>query len=576
MREESGSYTRQRKKELGVFYSPKILADFMASTLLSYYKGNKDQCINVVDPSTGDSILLSAFSSRAARKGIRARVFGVDIDEAAIKRSYDSLSKEKIDVELLNTDALYPLNESTPQKGWSLLKELYLHDGIHFFVSNPPWGADISKYENLLDDFQLASGQFDIYDLFIEMMISNLNEGGYYGFIVPDSIYSKEHTLTRKKLFQETTIKQIVRLGEGFFPDVNMAVSLIFGIKSKRNHYKIKCSHISNKEKKNVLSGKTKLQYAIRSCQVLIPSKIMIENGYSFITDVDNNDSSLFGMLSACRHFSDFSITFRGVELSKKGNIVKCHKCGKWLPLPRWKDQVDSKCPHCGSVVTKDSSLKVIVSNNKEEGSAPLIVGEDIYRYITVPTKNIALNYKGINYKDSSLYQGSKVLIRKTGIGLTAGIDYNNCYVNQVVFILRRKDGVLEAISNEVLLAILNSRIMTYYYVKKYGGTGWKSHPYISQEMIGSLPFPIINAEDKSKIEMLQNITELVRHGLQTEGTSFSSLEDAKIERIVASLFEINKESYKVIFETLQKVQQMIPFKRLLNISIEDIFNHGL
>ena len=114
------SYTKEHKKELGAFYTPTFLADLMASILLSYFKGNKDQCVNIVDPSTGDSVLLKAFSSLATKKGIKNRVIGIDIDELAIKRSYDSLLRESTDVKLINTDALYPLNKTSTQEGWSL------------------------------------------------------------------------------------------------------------------------------------------------------------------------------------------------------------------------------------------------------------------------------------------------------------------------------------------------------------------------------------------------------------------------------------------------------------------------
>lgn len=571
------SYSKNRKKELGAFYSPQILSDYLASTVFSLYKGDtKKEGLNIVDPATGDSILLHSMAKIAKRKGLRYKLIGLDIDPMAIMSSEKTFEKTDINCIFVNTDALYPLNAEKTSKGWKDLINKYISGGIHFFVSNPPWGADISKYSELHDDFEMAEGQFDIYDLFIETMINHLDEDGIYGIIVPDSIYCKEHTPIREKLFNETTIKKIIRIGEGFFQDVNMAVSLIFGVKKRSKNYKIKCSHLSNKEKKMVLSGNKQLRDIVKSSQIHVPSKIMIENGYSFITDIDNKDVSLFRLLSNTHHFADYCESLRGVELSKKGNVICCPHCNRWLPEPRWKNYKKSFCPHCGIALDKSIKTTKIINKGANGNGVPLIVGEDITRYITKSKRTIILNYDGINYKSADLYNGSKILVRKTGIGITAGIDYNNCYVNQVVYILKRKRNINPAISNEVILAVLNSRLITYYFIKKYGGTGWKSNPYISQEMISGIPFPLVNIEDDFKTALLNRLTILVREGTENMNIDFPPAKDAEIERIVAALFDVKKDYYKVIFDTLNSVEQLIPFKRLLNITIEDIFKYGV
>lgn len=202
-----------------------------------------------------------------------------------------------------------------------------------------------------------------------------------------------------------------------------------------------------------------------------------------------------------------------------------------------------------------------------------IIVGEDVFRYRTRCKSYIQLGLNGINYKDNKLYEGNKILIRKTGVGITAGIDYNNCMTNQVVYILHRKKNVNPIITDEVILAILNSRIITYYLIKTKGDKGWRTHPYLSQGDIASLPFPKVNNDDRTK-ENLKRITTLVKEYYNY--TDFPPNVDAEIELLVSKLFKIEKDCYDTIFSTIQEAQQMIPFKRLLKITKKEIFKDGI
>ena len=57
---------------------------------------------------------------------------------------------------------------------------------------------------------------------------------------------------------------------------------------------------------------------------------------------------------------------------------------------------------------------------------------------------------------------------------------------------------------------------------------------------------------------------------------NFSIDADAKIEYQIAKLFGINETDYGIIYKAINEVQQMIPFKRLLKVSVKDIFNNGI
>ena len=94
--------------------------------------------------------------------------------------------------------------------------------GFDLVVGNPPWGADLSEIHEYLDGgpFALVRGQYDSYELFIELGRRSLREGGMLGFIVPDSITLPEHEPLRRMLLDQTALTRLVRAGEGIFPSV--------------------------------------------------------------------------------------------------------------------------------------------------------------------------------------------------------------------------------------------------------------------------------------------------------------------------------------------------------------------
>ena len=60
------------------------------------------------------------------------------------------------------------------------------------------------------------------------------------------------------------------------------------------------------------------------------------------------------------------------------------------------------------------------------------------------------------------------------------------------------------------------------------------------------------------------------------KGKELSIEADAEIERNIAFLYNIDYKEYKTIFKTIGQVEQMIPFRRLLNINSDYIFQNGI
>ena len=569
------SNNKKRKKALGAFYTPQVLSDLLAKLLIPLCRQTNDSLFTALDPAVGDGILLESFERLAEKHQININLIGIDIDRGAINKSKKRFEESESKCKFINTDALYPLGNSNPSKGWDALIRKNIPNGIDLIVSNPPWGADISHYVSLTHDFKTAIGQFDIYDLFIETIIDNLKQDGVYGIIVPDSIYGQEHKKIREILLTKTTVKGIVRLGEGFFPDVNFAVSIIYGVKKSNTRYDVLCSHLNNSDKKAILSEEANIYTIVMEKAFKFPVEQMIAADFSFIVDVSLEDLCILNKLKTYDTIKMHTSCQRGVELSKKGDILQCLNCGEWFPMPKSRKAMTT-CPHCkANVVISDANHKNIVSEKKEKDCVSLIVGEDIGRFIVSSNKYIQQGMHGINYKSYALYQGPKVLVRKTGVGITAGIDYNNSLTNQVVYIVKPKESVHPLITAEVIVAILCSRLITYIIIKRKGCIGWTSNPYLSQQDVNSLPFPKLDFQCSQTMVVLNRITELVRGNL-IKGKELSIDVDAEIERYVAFLYNLGNNEYKTIFKTIEQVEQMIPFRRLLNINVDYIFQNGV
>lgn len=152
--------------------------------------------------------------------------------------------------------------------------------------------------------------------------------------------------------------------------------------------------------------------------------------------------------------------------------MCQCTKCKHWMPYPKAKQP---KCSSCKTALNLERVTKEkIILNHNGVGNIKLKVGEDLFRFTSVSKSWINTLKDGINYKDLNIYNGDKILVRKTGVGITASLDYENAITNQVVYILKLKPAFEKKVSLEFVLSVLNSRAMTYYLIKSMEKTNGK------------------------------------------------------------------------------------------------------
>ena len=556
--------TKEERKQWGCFYSPTALAHYVASKICEYIPSNKP--ITVLDPAVGDGELLIAVNN--VRKNPKDFFIGIDIDESALQETFNRFNKEKIASHTFCCDALHPIL-SDNQTGWEALKNKCNLKDIDCIITNPPWGADILLSTESLSKFTTAVGQYDIYDLFIEQTIDLLSDGGIYGLIIPDSIYRREHRQIRKILLERTSIKFIARLGEFFFENVNTSVSIIIGVKGYKIDNIIDCIHLTNNLGKSIVSNKISFieieNRLINKCN----QDRFINDNYNITIDIREKDEEIISHLDSLLTIQPYLKSTRGVEISKKGDIIQCPSCKKWQPMPFSKEIL--LCCHCGCSFHLNNAIKdtLIINEPTDAIISPFLRGEDMERYVYHQRTFIKLGMEGINYKDLSIYKSPKILVRKTGVGITALLDYNENIVNQVVYVLKPSPYNDKRLSLEFYIALLNSRIITYYIIKKFGSSNWCTHPYLSQEMIGKLPIPDFRIFTKEDWDYVVEIEDIVKKLYSINNTLLSSEEEYFIECRLLKLFRLDIAYFKHIMQTIESVEQLIPFKRLLNIPKE-------
>jgi type I restriction-modification system DNA methylase subunit len=315
--------------------------------------------------------------------------------------------------------------------------------GFDVIIGNPPWiqskimdNLEKEIYKTL---FKSIGKQFDSFNLFVERSMVVLNCDGQFSYIVPNRFLANpDYSSFRKYLLENNFIRAIVDVGEGVFVGVTMPALLLFSNKKNNQSIQITTAVSSLAD--------------IKGKMYVLPAKEFLseENNIISIYLTPDTIDILRKIDSDAEKFDTFFTNARGVEIGKKSDMV-----------------ADTKI---------------------NEEYHPFLVGEDIDRYIIRSQHFIKLGIKGIDYKDESLYRGQKILIRKTGRGINATIDYNNRYVIQVIYIFKLKNK-----ENDIrfFLLLLNSELLGWYYLNKLGEKYKQAFPHLRQQDILALPIKV-------------------------------------------------------------------------------------
>lgn len=191
-KEYAGVVGLEHRKRFAQFFTPEVIADFMARWVLD---GRKK--MDVLEPAFG----LGAFSRSLFKQNPKVRVVGYEADETIYNYAAENVAQAGSDVLLYNEDYL--------RASW---EDKY--DGI---ICNPPY-LKFHDYDNAslvpLVNEQLGirlNGFTNLYTLFLLKSISQLRDGGRMAYIVPSEFLNSDYGVEVKRaLLRSGVLKHVV------------------------------------------------------------------------------------------------------------------------------------------------------------------------------------------------------------------------------------------------------------------------------------------------------------------------------------------------------------------------------
>jgi adenine-specific DNA-methyltransferase len=206
----------------GATYTPRILADFVASKLVEVFgELPTDRPLRVLDPGVGDGeLLVSLLRQLAERPGLNIEVHGFETDEKALDIAAGRLRQSfpNVEVHLEPANFLEFVLEHFGADGNRSLFSPPLPETYDLIIANPPYvrtqimgGA---QAQLLAKQFGL-SGRVDLYHAFILGMAQVLKPEGVAGIIVSNRFMTtRSGAPVRKVLFERFNIRHVWDLGD--------------------------------------------------------------------------------------------------------------------------------------------------------------------------------------------------------------------------------------------------------------------------------------------------------------------------------------------------------------------------
>jgi len=559
----------KEKKELGEYYTPISVVNYILEGV-GYNYLNQIETKQVIDISCGSgSFLIQAIrilikrcleifkrkevSELAVEEAkliiskIRNNISGIDINRIACILC-------QINIHFIVFDILNLIRKSEPKyqlpyfdiDNYNALT-IDATEKYDFVVGNPPYLfiRDIPKDQRQIienSNFETVDGQYDYYQIFIELGLKILKNRGLFGYIVPDSLLAlSNRSNIRKHIYDRTKIREIYHTGPKFNDPIVSNIIIILEkenntIERNKNRMKIKMSH----QEEN-----------------LIPQR-KIENWYyKFLIHLNETDSSIrdhlnanFPKLKELNNKYDIQITLnRGVELTKTGEIIFCEKCNKYSPIPK----KILKCHRCNSSLNEQNIEKIIykrIPNKMIKNDFKLYL-YSIKRYQKNQYKYINTTKVGINYKNFTNYE-DRIIIRQISQNnkICATYDENLSLTSQSFYNLKIEKSSIPEFNILYLLGIINSTLLSYYFIKSFG-TYKTIFPRILIEKIKDLPIKIpISKEEKEKAKKIKELVKVIL----MEKNEIKDLE-RKIDSLIFDLYQISVDNQKHILNYMESLK---------------------
>lgn len=470
----------------------------------------RKKCFKIIDPLiTSDDILGSNLKKmHLIILNTINQLYAVDTDVKAISVAKINIwmqfmhelaksIKNSINIEQLKFITL-KIFDSFADKficGDTLRLELENFRRFDIIIGNPPYLSSkvINKeYKQFLShQYKTAVKQFDLFSIFMEKCYILLSDGGYFGFIIPESFLGRSHFESgRKLLLENTSILKIDQI-KGVFKKPSVSNIIIFYEKIKNVNNEFNFSKFSNLNSFIKKLGDSTL-ISQKSCLNLDKSKIL------FITP---EIQKIIAKIESGRNkLKNFIEIHRGEEIGKKSELIQ----------------------------KKKAFLK-----------EKIISGENINRYLIKFTNSYILKSNIKKKNNFSMYFSPKIVIRQLGDKINAAYDLNGQYVSlQTVYNIILKEN--SPFNYEFILAFLNSEVLHFYYSVLFREKNL--FPRILLENIQNFPIVIPNKLIQQEIsDFVEKILNFKSKNLETDEI------EKKIDKLMFELYDIKEIDINII-----------------------------
>ncbi len=203
----------------------------------------------------------------------------------------------------------------------------------------------------------MARGQYDSYELFVELGRRLLHDRGVFGFIVPDSITLPEHEAAAPHVVGQRDAHAAGPRRRGALSRVfRAAFFLCFVNRPAGPDHQVRVATL-RKDHRKVLEADTLFE-PVKSVAEVVGEighvRPQVEFAENPRVDFDilgrDVDRPIVARIDAPTvEWASLTVKGRGVEIGKSGDVLQCPYCYRWDNIPRKSKGVwpPKKCRHC-------------------------------------------------------------------------------------------------------------------------------------------------------------------------------------------------------------------------------------
>jgi type I restriction-modification system DNA methylase subunit len=566
-KEEAGGKNLKKRKEQGIYYTPKFIVDYIVENalgpVLDKCKSISDlQKIKILDPACGSGSFLVAAMNFIIKKYeefgakpdgllkiqiLQNNIYGVDLDQQAVElarlnlllNTFDSQTKlPNLGGNIKQGNSLISgsdkelkeyfgknYRDKLPFNWQEQFPEVFLarhsvgdggkQGGFDCVIGNPPYifarGGSFSEDEKMYysDHYKLIQYQLNTFLLFIEKGIDLLKESGGFGFIIPNNwLTINSFSTLREYLLKNTADLKIIN-----------AVDTVFGQASVDT-----CVLVFKKDKPTVVELGELKDGNLSSLMEFKPEELFSND---FIINIAKSKGKENDQILDKVNIYPFLD-----ELAKVSTGLKAYQTGKGKPA-------------------QNEEIKKIRKFHSEEKLDNTyycyLEGSDVKRY--------KLDWSGeyLSYGDwlaeprkSVSFDGPRILVRQIPAqpplcinGVYTDKQYLNDINSMVIF------NPVKEYDLKYILGVINSRLLSYWFIKTFDKFQRKIFPQFKVNELAK--FPIYPADKKQQSEIVVLVNKMLDLNKELSEVAENSDDWRKLkEEIARTDKKIDEEIYGI------------------------------